>query len=96
MGMELKMFFGKLGLTAVLAYSLAVPAVATETYKLDPLHTAKSGSKLKPKPTLQVRQPLSDAGEYRNCHRNRVAQAGFNEHLGVECVRVSANGAETQ
>jgi polyisoprenoid-binding protein YceI len=26
--------------TAVLAYSLAMPAVAAETYKLDPLHTA--------------------------------------------------------
>jgi polyisoprenoid-binding protein YceI len=35
------MSFGKSGLiAAVLSYSLAMPASATETYKFDPLHTA--------------------------------------------------------
>jgi polyisoprenoid-binding protein YceI len=40
-GLSSKIFFEKLGLAAAaLSYSLAVPASATEPYKLDPLHTA--------------------------------------------------------
>jgi polyisoprenoid-binding protein YceI len=40
-GLSSKIFFEKLGLAAAaLSYSLAMPASATEPYKLDPLHTA--------------------------------------------------------
>jgi polyisoprenoid-binding protein YceI len=40
-GLSRKIFFKELGLAAAaLSYSLAMPAFATELYKLDPLHTA--------------------------------------------------------